>query len=60
VNQLPLIRSVSYDSFYLHMIEVWRLKPAHIIRVIEKDLPCLLDANYIRTEITGTNSNDKN
>jgi hypothetical protein len=50
-TQLPLIRSPSYESFYQHMIEVWRLKPEHITRVIENDLPWLLDPYYIRPEI---------
>jgi len=49
--QLPLIRSPSYESFYQHMIEVWRLKPNDAIRLIKKDLPWMLDPYYIRPEI---------
>jgi hypothetical protein len=46
--QMPLIRSESYDSFFLHMVEVWRLKEKDIVLLIERDLPWLLDANYVR------------
>jgi len=48
--QLPLIRSPSYESFYQHMIDVWRRKPKDIVRMIEIDLPWLLDPNYVRNE----------
>jgi hypothetical protein len=46
--QMPLIRSVSYDSFFLHMLEVWRLKEKDIELLIKKDLPWLMDPHYIR------------
>jgi hypothetical protein len=49
--QMPLIKSVSYDSFFDHMLEVWKLKPLIIIKLIEKDLPWLLDPNYERPTV---------
>jgi hypothetical protein len=48
--QMPLIRSVSYESFFLHMLEVWRLKEKDIELLIKNDLPWLLDPHYIRSE----------
>jgi hypothetical protein len=46
MNQLPLIRSPKYASFYRHMVSVWGMQPREVETMIEQNHKHLLDPNY--------------